>query len=67
MGELESRPGIREQPGSDPVIATMSAARPLLPRKRKSFRDLVMSQMCHEATYAPQQAALGHRAEQAKT
>ena len=54
-GELEPRPGIREQPGSDSVIAVMSAARPLFPRKRTSIRDLAMSHSCQELTHAPQQ------------
>jgi hypothetical protein len=31
-------------------MAVMSAARLLLPRKRKSIRDLVMSQMCQLQT-----------------
>src|ERR1700746_2433454 len=33
----------------------MSAARPFLPRKRKSIHGLVMSQMCHNRTHALQQ------------
>ena len=41
--------------GSKSVIAVMSTARPLLPRKRKSIGDLVMSQMCQERTHAAQQ------------
>src|SRR5262249_54502756 len=35
--------------------AAMSAARPLFLRKRKSIRDLAMSQTCLEPTYAVQQ------------
>jgi hypothetical protein len=35
------------QPGSNSVIAVMSAARPLFHRKRKSICDLAMSQKCH--------------------
>src|SRR5215472_13008725 len=36
------------------VIAVMSAARPLFFRKRKSARDLAMSQECQKRTCAPQ-------------
>jgi len=38
--------------GSDPVIAVMSAARPLFHRKRKSICDLAMSQKCHNRPWA---------------
>jgi hypothetical protein len=41
---LEERADDRS--GSKSVIAVMSAPRPLFHRKRKSIRDLVMSQMC---------------------
>ena len=33
--------------GSNSAIAVMSAARPLFHRKRKSIRNLAMSQKCH--------------------
>jgi hypothetical protein len=51
-GELEPRPGIREQPGSNSVMPVMSAARPLFPRKRTSIRDLAMSHSCQKRAFA---------------
>src|SRR5262249_32836350 len=41
--------------GSNSVVAVMAAARPLFLRKRKSIRDLAMSQECHNRTPALQQ------------
>jgi hypothetical protein len=41
--------------GSKSLIAVMSAARPLFHRKRKSIRDLAMSQECQKRAHAPQQ------------
>src|SRR5262249_1136561 len=37
--------------GSDPGLLTMSATRPLFHRKRKSIRDLAMSQKCQVETF----------------
>jgi hypothetical protein len=36
---------------SNSVMEVMSAARPLFRRKRKSTRDLAMSQKCQERTF----------------
>ncbi len=37
-----------DRSGSDSVVAVMSAARPLIPRKRTSIRDLAMSHSCQK-------------------
>src|SRR5262245_52656835 len=37
--------------GLNSAIGVMSVTRPLLHRKRKSFRNLAMSQMCHNPTF----------------
>jgi hypothetical protein len=47
QGALQQKLMIMSELGSDSVIRAMSAARPLFPRKRKSIRDLAMSQIAN--------------------
>jgi hypothetical protein len=55
-GVQKARPHVRL--GLNSVVPVISAARPLFHRKRKSIRDLSMSQACQQRTHAPQQNSM---------